>query len=380
MKPIKKYKSIFRLLKSPFKALRGGFSNTNFSTNRIMIIYDTTRQPFAVGDFLVTQIAGLINCHKFKVDLCDFVIVYESKSPDMSDSVFSEVVDRSNILLIITSLMSILNLNQVTGSVFVFNSKSQAERYIYNNITSYKNIFPGFIDFTLGTYLNHLIFNDLIYSFYVEKNFLPKLVPNKSLQNWVNHFMSEHIGHSFPVTVNIRNNPNWGIERNSKIAEWKKFFEYCIDKFPVKFIVICVKSEIPDELKILPNVIFAKDYQTELDQELTLIANSKFHMGANSGPAAMAYFGSNPYFIFGLNLIGNKYSDFLFSSLVQEIAKKKFKFIFSGLGQSFTSEPETFDLLCQSFLDMFNMIKDSDKVSYVKNDPLKRNRQDLWIR
>lgn len=379
-KNLKKLRSILRFLKSLLNTLRSRFSNAKLTQNRIMVIYDATHQPFAVGDFLVTQIASLINCHKFNVDLCDFVIIYESKTPAMSDSVFSAVVEKDNVLLVITSLISILNLNQVTGSVFVFNSKSQADRYIFNNASSYKNIFPGFVDYSIGTYLNHLIFNDLIHSFYVENNFIPKFVPNKSLQDWAYLFMGEHIGHSFPVTVNIRNNPHWGTERNSKIVEWKKFFEYCTDKFPVKFIVICVKNEIPDELKTLPNVIFAKDYQTELDQELVLIANSKFHMGSNSGPAAMAYFGSKPYFIFGLNISDSTNSDFLYSSLVQEIANKKFKFIFSSMGQSFSSEPETFDLLCQSFLDMFDLIKDSGIVSYVKNNQSKRNSRYLWMR
>jgi hypothetical protein len=192
--------------------------------------------------------------------------------------------------------------------------------------------------------------------------------------------MEEHIGGLSPVTVNIRNNAYWGVERNSKITEWKKFFEYCIDKFPVKFIVICSRNEISDELRKLPNVLFAKDYHTELDQELSLIANSRFHIGANSGPAAMAYFGSKPYFIFGLNINNSSHSDSLYKGLVKKMPNKKFKFIFSSMGQSFTSEPESFDELCQSFLDLFNLTKKPSKIKSMKNDRLKSDSRFSWMR
>jgi hypothetical protein len=303
-KYVKRLRFFYRVLKLSFTLFLGGKGFKRKKTfDRILVVYDTTMQPFAIGDFLVTQIAGLINCQKFNVGMCDVAIIYDRNKPATSDPVFLELIGKDNVLLQITSLMSVLSVNPCIGSVFLFNSKTQAEEFINKYNDSYKNIFPGFIDYAGGTYLNHLIFNDLVYTFYSKKNFIPKLEPTKALNLWADHFMEEHIGELFPVTVNIRNNPHWGSIRNSKITEWKRFFEHCIDKFPVKFIVICSKNEISNELKRLPNVIFAKDYHTELDQELSLIANSKFHMGSNSGPAAMAYFGSKPYFIFGLNIV-----------------------------------------------------------------------------
>lgn len=379
-KYIKRLRNIYRVLESFFLPLRRGAIKSENSLNRIIVIYDTTRQPFAIGDFLVTQVAGLINCQKFNVEMCDIAIIYDRNNPASSDPVFFGLIGKDNVLLQITTLMSILTVNSCIGSVFLFNSKTQAEEFINKYNDSYKNIYPGFIDYAGGTYLNHLIFNELIYSFYSKKNFIPKLEPTKALNLWANHFMEEHIGELFPVTVNIRNNPHWGGSRNSKIIEWKRFFEYCIDKFPVKFIVICSKNEISNELKRLPNVIFAKDYHTELDQELSLIANSKFHMGANSGPAAMAYFGSKPYFIFGLNINDKTHPDFLYDGLIQEISDKKFKFIFSSFGQSFTSEAESFDVLCQSFLDMFNLTTKSSKKKYKKNDVFKSDIRFSWMR
>lgn len=192
--------------------------------------------------------------------------------------------------------------------------------------------------------------------------------------------MEEHIGELVPVTVNIRKNNYWGSSRNSKITEWKRFFEYCFDKFPVKFIVLCSKSEISNELRGLPNVIFSKDYHVDLDQELSLIANSTFHMGANSGPAAMAYFGSKPYFIFGLNINLNPHSDLLYDGLIQEIGNKKFKFIFSTFGQEFTSEPESFDTLCHAFLNMFNLTVKLRKKKYKKKNILQSESRFSWMR
>ncbi len=382
---VKKYIKIFRSIYRILEWLLSSFLwkrvfKSKSPLNRIMVIYDTTRQPFAIGDFLVTQIAGLINCQKFNVEMCDIAIIYNHNNPSVSDPVFFGLIGKDNVLLQITTLMSTLSVNPCIGSVFLLNSKTQAEEFINKYSGSYENIFPGFIDYASGTYLNHLIFNELIYTFYLNKNFIPKLKPTKALNHWAFDFIEEHIGELFPVTVNIRNNPHWGTIRNSKITEWERFFEYCIDKFPVKFIVICSKNEISNELKRLPNVIFSKDHHTELDQELSLIANSKFHMGANSGPAAMAYFSSKPYFIFGLNINETTHPEFLYEGLIQEISDKKFKFIFSSLGQSFTSEPESFDLLCQSFLDMFNLINVSSKVESKKNDILKSDSRFSWMR
>jgi len=380
-KYIKIFRSIYRILELLLSSfLRKRVFKSKNPLNRIMVIYDTTRQPFAIGDFLVTQIAGLINCQKFHVEICDIAIIYNQSNPAVSDPVFFELIGKDNVLLQITTMMSILTVNPCIGSVFLLNSKTQAEEFINKYNDSYKNIYPGFIDYASGTYLNHLIFNELIYTFYSKKNFIPKLKPTNALNHWAFDFMEEHIGELFPVTVNIRNNPHWGSLRNSKITEWKRFFEYCIDKFPVKFIVICSKNEISNELRRLPNVIFTKDHHAELDQELSLIANSKFHMGSNSGPAAMAYFGSKPYFIFGLNINATTHPEFLYEGLIQEISDKKFRFIFSSLGQSFTSEPESFDLLCQSFLDLFNLTKNSSKIKSRKNDAIKSDSRFSWMR
>jgi hypothetical protein len=90
--------------------------------DRVIIIYDITRQPFAIGDFLVTQVAMLINCRRYDVEMCDIAIVYDPTNPAMCDSVFSAAVGRDNVLLQITTLMSILSVNPSVGSVFLFNS------------------------------------------------------------------------------------------------------------------------------------------------------------------------------------------------------------------------------------------------------------------
>lgn len=160
IKYIKKLRYFYRFLESlSFYLGKKVFKSTD-SLNRIMLIYDTTRQPFAIGDFLVTQVAGLINCQKFNVKICDIVIIYNLDNPDKSDTVFSGIVGRGNVLLQITSLMLILNVNPSIGSVFIFNSKNQAEEYVNKFKDSYKNIYPGVIDYASGTYLNHLIFNE----------------------------------------------------------------------------------------------------------------------------------------------------------------------------------------------------------------------------
>lgn len=379
-KNIKILRSVYRLIEWSVVNLTTRIQNSSDSENRVLVIYDTTRQPFAIGDFIVAQVAMQINCRRYSVKVCDIAIVYNPTNPSGCDSVFKGAVGRDNLLLQITSLMSILSVNPCIGSVFLFNSKAQTEDYLNSKAGFYKNIFPSKTNYIFGSYLNTLVFNELILPFYLEYKYVPRLLPNHALNNWADNFIVENIGHLISVTINIRGNPHWGDTRNSNLIEWKKFFEYCDTKFPVKFIVLCSKDEMSDQLRGLPNIIFAKDHHTELDQELALVANSRFHMGANSGPAAMAYFGSKPYCIFGLSIDSFTHPNFRHDELVQKIGSKKFKFIFSGPGQSFTSEEDSFALLCQSFLEMYNIVKDEAQTPNVAIKKSNFDSRYSWMR
>jgi hypothetical protein len=322
--------------------------------DRILLIYDTTHQPFSIGDFLVIQEASLALTRKFSAKYADIAVVYDARRPAKADKVFEGVVSTDNVLLHLASMMPVLNLNPKIGSLFVFNSKTALENYLAKNIDEYLNIWPSCFDYGSGKYLNLYAFNTVLYDFFKKYADIPSLSSSAPLKSWALSFIHKNIYPKVPITINIRNNPMWDSRRNSRILEWVKFFRYAEKSYPdVIFIVICAKKEISEEFRGLSNVIFAKDFSTELDQELALIEVSAAHLGTNSGPAAMAYFNKNPYFIFSLPIDGIHHEHFEKKDMLVHVRGDIFKFWFASDLQKFSSQPENIESLVSVFEEIY---------------------------
>ena len=95
---------------------------------------------------------------------------------------------------------------------------------------------------------------------------------------------------------------NWSSDRNSAIAEWITFFNYCANLFEVTFFIICKNDEIDPMLHKCTNTVLVKKYNTNAAQDLALIQNSHFHMGANSGPSTIAWFSDKPFLTVNMKL------------------------------------------------------------------------------
>src|SRR5216683_625676 len=52
---------------------------------RLLVIYDTSYQPFSVGDVVVIQEASLVLRERHRVDIVDFALVCDPKHPASSD-------------------------------------------------------------------------------------------------------------------------------------------------------------------------------------------------------------------------------------------------------------------------------------------------------
>lgn len=327
------------------------------ANDRILLIYDTTNQPFAIGDFLVIQEVSLTLTREFSAKYADIAIVYDAENPDKADKVFKGVVSTDNVLLHLASMMPVLNLNPKIGSLFLFNSKTALESYVVENIDEYLTIWPSCLDYGSGKYLNLHAFNTVLYSFFEKYKEIPSLSSSTPLKSWALSFIHQNIYPKVPITINIRNNPMWDGRRNSRIQEWVKFFKYSAKTYPnAKFIVICATKEIPEEFRGLSNVIFAKDFATELDQELALIELSAAHLGTNSGPAAMAYFNMNPYFIFSLPIDGIHHEHFSRKDMLVHVKENIFKFWFALDSQKFSSQPENVEALMGVFDEIWRSI------------------------
>jgi hypothetical protein len=322
--------------------------------NRILLIYDTTSQPFSIGDFLVIQETSLALTHQFSAEFADIAIVYDARSPDKADIVFKNVVSTDNVLLHLASMMPVLNLNPKIGSIFVFNSKLALEDFVVKNIKEYLNIWPSFFEYGSGKYLNTHAFNTVLYDFFQKNGYIPSLSSSDSLKSWAMSFIHENIYPKVPITINIRNNPLWDNRRNSRISEWNKFFRYTEKAYPEAiFIILCATKEIPAKFRELSNVVIAKDFSTELDQELSLIEFSAAHLGTNSGPAAMAYFNNNPYCIFSLLIDGIHHELFLKEDMVIHLNDDFYKFWFASNMQKFSSKPEELGSLISVFEEIW---------------------------
>lgn len=111
---------VARFVMWAFPALTNLLSPRSANGRRILAVYDTSSQPFSVGDLLIFQEASLVLCQKHQVDVVDFAIVYDPKNPASSDPVFAASITESNVMYHLASILPIAQVNQRLGSVFVF--------------------------------------------------------------------------------------------------------------------------------------------------------------------------------------------------------------------------------------------------------------------
>ena len=62
------------------------------------------------------------------------------------------------------------------------------------------------------------------------------------------------------------------------------------------------RQEIDPSFRKFDNVIFSKDYNTNIEQDCALIQSSLMFMGGPSGPNLMAIYGGVPYLIFNFQM------------------------------------------------------------------------------
>jgi hypothetical protein len=192
----------------------------------------------------------------------------------------------------------VAQVNPYIGSVFTFNDRKQLEKFICDNIEIY-HVWPSGWTFEVRReYLYYRIFDEIIYPFYKRNNRVPVLSARKPMEKWATDFFSKYCGDSIPVTVNLRNNPKFQTSRNLTIENWIEFFNKCENIYDAKFIIICARSEIDERMRECRNVLFSKDFSTNIEQDLALIQCSAIHLGVPSGPATVVFFSQKPYLIF----------------------------------------------------------------------------------
>jgi hypothetical protein len=120
-------------------------------------------------------------------------------------------------------------------------------------------------------------------------------------------------------------------------------------------------------------VLLAKDFHTGLEQDLSLIQTSIFHMGASSGMGQMAVFNSKPYLITNTDAKPNLYKD-----MVQE--EGFMRFFFAGPLQRFATGLETTELLITEFARIWEAVDVAAWKLWANIDLKKTNGLLSWLR
>lgn len=328
-----------------FPALINFSAGRPFAKKRILVLYDLSTQPFSIGDILIMQEAALILKEEFGAELVDFALLYDFSSSLNSDIAFKDIAPENAINNLI-SLLPVAQVNPYIGSIFAFNHRKQLEKFISDNIKTYY-VWPSGWAFEIRReYLYYRIFDEIIYPFYKRNGRIPVLSARKPLEKWASNFFNKYCKDSIPVTVNLRNNPKFQTSRNLTIEHWIEFFSKCENIYNTKFIIICAQSEIDERLRNCRNVLIAKDFSTNIEQDLALIQCSAIHLGVPSGPATVAFFSEKPYIIFK----GELHKQFFkHSDMVSLSSDGVQKFCFAGDSQLFIGGVESSSKMLTEF-------------------------------
>lgn len=372
-----KIKNSYKFIKWCVSGLHHINSRKQVPNSRVLAIYDTTSQPFSVGDLLICLEASLILCTQHNVSYVDLAFVYSEDNPDCADPIFRGRVTKDNVFFHLASLLPLAQVNQNLASIFIFNSQAQLQRYINDNLDLY-HIWPSAWLMSKSKYLSPVIFNSLLYQHFEEYKSIPYLTCRPFLREWAVNFYNDNLVDKVPVTVNLRNNSGWAQQRNSCMESWLEFFRHCETRYKVMFIIICAFSEIDERFRQCSNVLIAKDHHTGVEQDMALIHTSAIHMGAGSGPATMAWFNNKPYLMVNTDFrVGDFYE---YPDMIEQVSETIQRLWFSSPFQHIASGMETPELL----INEFELMWQSVGLKYLQNTSINRGKASprfiSWLR
>ncbi len=321
---------------------------------RVLVVYDTTTQPFSVGDILYAQEAALVLCERYGAEMADFAILYDPQEPTANNRTFSAAVNSETVMYHLASLLPLAQVNQRLGSLFVFNSRDQITRWMADSADEY-HVWPSGAQMGARINLCAIVLNDLLVEHYRLRGSIPRLMCRPYMRKWAAQFYRDQLGAGLAVTVNLRNNPGWHTLRNSRMESWLQFFKHCESLYPVQFFILCARSEIDERLRQCGNVTYAKDHHTTVEQDMALINMSAMHMGGDSGPVTMAILGSAPYLWIDSGHITE--TDFYkHNHMIERIDNRARRLWFASPDQRIVLGPEDADVLIHEFESLFRSV------------------------
>jgi hypothetical protein len=349
----------YRYLAAILAFVVGEFSSKSpfrLKKKRILLVYDFTGQGYTFGDLLHCHAGSLILCDMYGVDRVDFAFVVNRSSPTRPYSIFSQSVNSDNVFFIVSKILQVNLINDKLGSTLLFDNHGDLHRFIGRFKNNYL-VWPSRWRIASKKFLGTFVFEELFFQFYKKNKRVPKFECPKYLNTWVENFFRDNVGASTPVTVNLRSNPAYDVHRNSDMDAWLGFFKFCEGRYPAKFIVICNADEFDVRFRECRNVVYSKDFQTDISHELALISNSAMHLGAGSGPVSMAMFGQKPYLIVNTDLHKNELLNK--PGMIIDLDGNFQRVWFANEHQKFCKSKETFDMLASEFDSMWGNLRRS---------------------
>lgn len=287
------YKRISKRLARNFRRIVQ--SNTTIE-KRILAVSDFSVTDTAIGLFIEYTVRLLCEAYIRGVHTIDFAFVYDPDSPS-GHWKYSKWVTSKNFKFHLAELLPVININQKLGSTFIFDNRPRFESFLKSQKSTYY-LCPTFSEYISGESVARGNFA-FLRDFYLKYNFIPTIEFSPAMQSWARAFIKAHAHGKYVVTVNLRNNPFFADHRNAIVEAWADFFSYCLkERDDVIFFVAGRATEVVDSFKELPNVIFLKNHNTTVEQDLAILSNSLLYMGNSSGPASIAFLGNKiPYII-----------------------------------------------------------------------------------
>lgn len=282
------YRRLFqKKLLALFPALRYLFFGKSPVGKRILGIWNFNATPPSIGVFIEFQMRLMCMAYEHKAGKIDIAFIYDPAKVVVDEKKYSWA-NPSNFHYHFQEMYPLVNINPKLGSVFIFNSHQQFESFVLQNSGRYI-LHPTFFDYKNGSESRPNI--SYVRDFYLKHNFLPKFEFKKSTLNWARAFVKKYIDDKLMVIANIRFNFAYSPQRNSDLGAWESLFRHCSSKYPDVVFVVPGRDnetrEIRQRIGELPNVIFSKDFHTNIEQDLALIELSVLYMATIFGPASL---------------------------------------------------------------------------------------------
>ncbi len=320
---------------------------------RLLAIYDLSSQPFSIRDILVIQEASLVLREQHQLGEVDFAILCDATPSAHAGEAFAGI-NSEHGLFHLASVLPAAQVNPHLGSLLVFNSRLQLERFIADNADQYFVWPPAWqLENWDGGYFQ--VCHDLLNKYHQQHGSLPRVGCRSFLADWAQAFFQEHVSPRVPVTVQLRPDETDCTPHNMNMECWFEFIRACDVEYPVRFVVTGACDEIDERLRDRPNVLIARDHGTTIEQDLALIQTAAIHMGASSGPGTMAILNNKPYFLVNAD---THTAEARMDGMIRQ--GDLWRLPFGTPYQHLATPPETADLLVNEFARMWSAVDQAE--------------------